>query len=991
MNMKKNQQIRFFVFFHCTNPPHFCNVKEEPLQILILRLMHKYLIVALFLLLSNLGFGQGWERTFGGGGQDAANAMTVTPDGGYLLVGVKNGKLSIIKTDPNGQLQWSKEISEAVAGNDVLRSADGNYVIVGTALGNNKAYLCKIDPFGSILWSKTYSNAVSQRGFGVVELPTGGYALVGKRGAAAQPGSRFVIVIRTDAQGNAQWTVPLGSPKNLDGEASIALADNGDLVVAADFVQTVNDKDLYIARLNNASGQVIWQHDLGLTAPDDFKGDEVVRDIQIVSDGFLIAGSTKTFSPQEEGAVLKIAPDGASILWNKRFPQSSISSIDRDASGDYFLAGVYSANGLDDVKVWHTTPDMDIIWETTVGKAGFDSANEVFATADGGAICAGVSSPFVNSTELLPYLVKIGANGLVFTSYLRGNVFRDLDQDCLRDGNELSVKNWLVRVERPNFVRYAVSRTDGSFEVAVDTGTYSVKMFTPNDVWETCTASIEVAVPNYYDTIAFDVPVRSKADCPRNEVSIATPILRRCADNNFTVRYCNSGTIASPNTYVDVEFGPLLNVTGSSIVGTPLSNNTWRFNVGTVANGDCGSFTVSAFLDCANSVVGQAQCAQAHIYPDSFCVPAAGWSGAIVNARAFCKDDSVKMVLENIGFAKMATALDYIIGVDVVMLTFPNDPNFKFELQAGQVDTVWTRRADGKTYRIIADQEPGYPAGGFPTAAVEGCRTDTTTAPTSYGFYTMFPEDDANISVSHDCQEIYESDYNPIYLKRGHPKGYGVAQYISPETDLDYLIQFRNTGTSTIQQVTIRDTLPAGLDPATLRPGAASHPYEFDLYGEGVVEFRMKNLNLPPGNTSEGFVRFKVSQKSGLPCGTVLENTAAITFDFNASAITAATFHTVCDPDSSWEFSATKEVFWKGADLKVYPNPMQDAATFEVTGVESQDYAFYLYDIQGRLVFNQVFPSSNFQLLRGQIPSGQYIYRLAADGATVATGKLLIH
>jgi uncharacterized repeat protein (TIGR01451 family) len=984
------QQIHFFVLLDAKCSPHFCIIKEEPLQILIHRLMYKYLVAALFLLLSTTGFGQGWERTFGGGGQDAANAVLATPDEGYLMTGIKNGKLSLLKTDGNGKFQWSKDISEAVSGNDILRSADGNFVVAGTALGNNKVYLCKIDQFGNILWSKSYNNTISQRGFGVVELPTGGFAIVGKRGNSSQSTNRSVLVIRTDALGNSQWVVTLGTPKNLNGEASIALADNGDIVVAADFVQSPVDKDIFIARLNNASGQIIWQHNLGLSAPDGNKGDEVVRDIQIVPDGFIIAGSTKTFSPQEEGSIIKISPDGSSIEWIKRFPNSSISSVDRDASGNLSFAGVYSINGLDDLKVWRSNANADIVWENVVGRAGFDAANEVFATADGGAICAGLSSPFVNSTELLPYLVKIDKNGLVLTSYLRGNVFRDLDQDCVRDSNEAEIKNWVVKIEKPNFVRFAVSREDGSFDIAVDTGNYQVKMFTPSEVWESCNIATSVSIPNFYDTIDFDLPIRAKSDCPRNEVSIATPILRRCTDNNFTVRYCNSGSIPSPNTYIDVEFGPLLSVTGSSINGTQINATTWRYNVGTLANGDCGSFTVSAFLDCAGSVLGQAQCVQAHIYPDSFCAIPAGWSGAIVSASGACVDDTVKMVLKNVGTTK-TQALDFIIAVDVVMLIVPNDPNFSFELEPGQVDTVWTRRADGQTYRIIADQEPGYPGGGAATAAVEGCVTDTTSTPISYGFYTMFPEDDANPSISYDCQEIFESDYNPIYLKRGHPKGYGVSQYISPETDLDYLIQFRNTGSSTIQQVTIRDTLPAGLDPASIRPGSASHPYQFDIFGENVLEFKMSNLNLPPGGANEGFVRFKVAQKPNLTCGTTIENKANITFDFNAPFTTAATFHTVCDPDSFWIISKTKEIFWKGADVKIFPNPLHEAATFEVTGVEAQDYAFYLYDIQGRMVFNQVFPSSNFQLLRGQLPAGQYIYRIAADGASVSTGKLLIH
>jgi hypothetical protein len=49
-----------------------------------------------------------------------------------------------------------------------------------------------------------------------------------------------------------------------------------------------------------------------------------------------------------------------------------------------------------------------------------------------------------------------------------------------------------------------------------------------------------------------------------------------------------------------------------------------------------------------------------------------------------------------------------------------------------------------------------------------------------------------------------------------------------------------------VSQVIIRDTLSQFLDPATVRPGTASHPYDFEVFGPGIVQFILLNPNLPP-------------------------------------------------------------------------------------------------------------------------------------------------
>jgi uncharacterized repeat protein (TIGR01451 family) len=367
------------------------------------------------------------------------------------------------------------------------------------------------------------------------------------------------------------------------------------------------------------------------------------------------------------------------------------------------------------------------------------------------------------------------------------------------------------------------------------------------------------------------------------------------------------------------------------------------------------------------------------------------WDRSIVEARAICENDTIKMVLANIGDGDMSEQVGFVIAEDIILLTQPGDPSYKTpKLKSGEEYLAWITPATGSTYRIIAEQTTGYPGTSYPTAAVEGCLSDTSNSFTT-GYYTMFPEDDREPFKSSDCQENNNPDFNPENLKRGHPKGYDVAHYVRPESDLEFLIQFQNTGTDTVTQIIVRDTLSPFLDPATVRPGSASHPYDFEVYGSGIVQFTLPGINLlPDSGANEGFVKFRVSFQSGIPCETQVLNSAAIYFDFEAPVFTNQTLHTVCEFDT-FVVVKTKHIDFEGADVKVYPNPFDDSAIFEISGVPASGYVLELYDLQGRKLFNQIYSDSTFRLHRQQLPAGMLLYRLTTDrGRPIASGKLLV-
>jgi N-acetylneuraminic acid mutarotase len=82
------------------------------------------------------------------------------------------------------------------------------------------------------------------------------------------------------------------------------------------------------------------------------------------------------------------------------------------------------------------------------------------------------------------------------------------------------------------------------------------------------------------------------------------------------------------------------------------------------------------------------------------------------------------------------------------------------------------------------------------------------------------------------------------------------------------------------------------------------------------------------------------------------------------------------------------------SSLKMYPNPMQNAATVSLNAESLNAFnkiSFFLFDISGKLVkeIDQI-PSAEFTIERGNMKAGMYIYKLIADGLQVASGKLLV-
>jgi uncharacterized repeat protein (TIGR01451 family) len=570
--------------------------------------------------------------------------------------------------------------------------------------------------------------------------------------------------------------------------------------------------------------------------------------------------------------------------------------------------------------------------------------------------------------------------GAFWTSSIRGKVFFDQDETCTQTNGDTPLANWNVVATGTNGSFYGNTDGAGNYSIALLPGTYDVSVFQENSLWSPCTATVPNVTVAQYAASTVDFAQQAVADCPAMEVNLSTWFLRRCFSNSYTVNYCNQGTVTATNASVEVTLDPyFINVT-SSIPWASVNGNTYTFNIGNVAPGECGYFGIQFVVSC-DANLNQAHCTSAHVYPDSTCVqPNALWSGADLLVTGECVGDDVVFTITNIG-DDMTEPVEYVI-IEDIMIQMTAD----VQLLAGESQTV-TVPANGSTWRLETDEAAYHPLETFASATIEGCPDGFN--PMSYGFFNFFPMPDEAPFEDIDCREnIGSFDPND---KTGYPLGVGEQRFIEPGQPLDYLIRFQNTGTDTAFNIIVIDSLPQTVDPASIKLLGSSHPMTFVLGDRGVARFIFNNIMLPDSNVNEalshGFVKFSIAQKTGLELGTTIENEAEIYFDFNEAIVTNRTLHTL--GVEFLEISATQTQV-KGVEMEVFPNPTMAIANFRFKGLELREGLLTVLDQQGRPVSATPFTGTTCQFDGTGLASGVYFFKIEDAGKGIATGKLVV-
>jgi uncharacterized repeat protein (TIGR01451 family) len=244
---------------------------------------------------------------------------------------------------------------------------------------------------------------------------------------------------------------------------------------------------------------------------------------------------------------------------------------------------------------------------------------------------------------------------------------------------------------------------------------------------------------------------------------------------------------------------------------------------------------------------------------------------------------------------------------------------------------------------------------------------------------------DSSNNIKKFCWVVGNS-YDPNN-KVGQPIGIGPDKIIDRGQDINYTVNFQNTGNDTAYKIVVVDTVSPHLDLASLEIIGATHPFNFYVVGENVIRFEFLDIYLPDSTTNEplshGSVHFTLHQKPNLAYGTIITNEASIFFDYNEAILTNTEHHRVD------LISGIEDAEIAGIEFDMYPNPASDKLFVEIFSLEKVQ--FRLYNMLGHTHIQQRLSNGKHNLDLGHLTNGIYFVEITSEHQRVVRKLVIQH
>ncbi len=213
------------------------------------------------------------------------------------------------------------------------------------------------------------------------------------------------------AEPREEWNATFGG-QYADGAWCMQETADGGYILAGNSASRGEGSDLFLIRTDR-TGKCIWSRTWGGSAED------VGYFVQETKDGgFVVTGSTKSYSMGEELLWLLKTDSGGNLSWDKTFGGFVSStgdggwSVDETDDGGYIITGYTQslASGRKDLWLLKTDGQGSEIWDKTFGGSEDDVGMSVLQSRDGGYIAAGRTASFIRGGDDI-WLLKTGPFG----------------------------------------------------------------------------------------------------------------------------------------------------------------------------------------------------------------------------------------------------------------------------------------------------------------------------------------------------------------------------------------------------------------------------------------------------------------------------------------------------------------------------------------------------------------------------------------------------
>jgi hypothetical protein len=888
-------------------------------------------IIVFYLLLSHAVFAQElkWQKTIGGSAYDTATDAFETSDGGFMLGGFSASDISGHKTE--------------------------------NSRGGSDYWIVKTDANGLIEWDKTIG------GSGLDELvcirPTsdGGFILGGNSISPISGektdscrGNIDFWIVKADSAGNIQWQKTLGG-NEYDYLAAIHQTVDGGYIVGGKSDSDISgDKtdacigiyDYWILKLDPV-GNILWQRTIGGTSSD------VLTSLRQTTDGgYIVAGNsisgvsgdkTEPSRGLHDYWLVKIDSIG-NIQWRKTLGGNQndyMHDIIQTDLGGYLVTG-YSASDISGDKTalyygstdaWFLNLDAagNILWQKSYGGSEMEGLWSIKKSSTGGYMLSGGIESDISGT------VTENSNGT------RDYWIMKIDENGVMEwqntvgGTNTDNSLGVLQTTTGDYLLYGLSVSNaGGDKTENSNGNYDfwVLYFSGNY--------------NLISGIAFADMNNDQFHNP-NE-----PLLKnRVVTENLT------GRIAVSNE--DGLYSLAVFDSGSFEVSAPLVNH---FNAVPVTHS--ATFTAFHQTDSLNDF--------AYLPGGLFNDLCITLSPSIPFRSGF--NAGYIIHYENTGTTTIAnTSIVFYPDTNLTYVSSGTSP-----ILVSPDSVVWntgtlTPFQSGNIF-VTVNVSLGLPIG---TVINSGAKIEPLAG-------------DANPNCNIQYWEIVTTgsfDPNDILVNR-----HQLYTFEFPDPPyLDYIIRFQNTGNDTAFTVKILNPVDTTkLQLHSLEFVATSHPVDIRFIShERNMEFRFDNILLPDSNTNEplshGFVRYRVKPKTNLVANDSILNFAAIYFDFNDPVLTNIAITKVVLPTGIHPDNTAGE-----KSLLLFPNPVNDFFTIEVSGVHAKNFSLSVYNAYGKKIqslFNGKSPSVKWSKSFDVSSLNKGVYFIKLDGSTTGVVKFV--
>ncbi|MEH6513676.1 hypothetical protein [Maribacter arcticus] len=387
-------------------------------------------------------------KNFGGSGNESAQAIIKTTDGGFAILGYTgstNGDIStkaeeendywLLKFDENSNLQWNKTYggSKDDIGQSLAQTSDRGFILTGYSMSsdgdasNNEGFhdnwILKLDAQGNLEWESSYGFSGHDHSYDILEASQGGYFFTGflditsaradgntkKSNSLTSHGVGEFWGTKIDEEGTVQWRGYFGGTNN-DRAHGVVQTNDGGFVMAGftesddfDISNTNGSYDFWVVKVDSF-GNLIWEKSFG------GEGIEVSYDIAKTPDnGFVVVGNTFSTNGdillnhgESDMWMIKLDEEG-NLIWEQTYGGSQFDlaqAVVQSKDGGFLITGNTKSddkdsslnNGENDIWLVKTNAFGDLVWEKSFGGSGLDFGFDLLENADGSILIVGESS-----------------------------------------------------------------------------------------------------------------------------------------------------------------------------------------------------------------------------------------------------------------------------------------------------------------------------------------------------------------------------------------------------------------------------------------------------------------------------------------------------------------------------------------------------------------------------------------------------------------------